>query len=75
MESTMLHIDLKLKPEIESQFIETVKKDFNGSYEKFVETALKKHQNLLSKLINISEDLGIEDLAEKHDHYLYGTDK
>ncbi len=62
---------MKLKPEIEKQLGETVKKEFNGSYEKFVETALKRHKNVLSKRINISEDLGIEDLAENHDHYLY----
>lgn len=71
----MLHIDLKLKPEIEKQLIETVKKDFNGSYETFIEMSLKRYNNVLSKLISISEDLGIEDLSENHDHYLYGTEK
>ncbi len=67
----MLHIDLKLRPEIEEQLIETVNKEFSGSYELFVEAALQKQQNVLSKLIEISEDLGVEDLAENHDHYLY----
>jgi len=46
-----------------------------GSYEKFVESAVNKKENVLSKLIDISEDLGIEDLAENHDFYLYGTRK
>ena len=71
----MLQIDLKLKPEVEKQLLETIKRDFNGSYEIFIERALKRHENVLSKLINISEDLGIEDLSENHDHYLYGTEK
>lgn len=71
----MLHIDLNLKPEIEKQLLAIVKKDFNGSYENFISTALKRHKNVLSKLIHISEDLGIEDLSKNHDHYLYGVEK
>ena len=71
----MLQINLNLKPEIEKQFIDIINKDFSGSYEKFVEKAIKKHQNVVSKLIDIPEDLGIDDLAENHDHYLYGSDK
>jgi hypothetical protein len=71
----MLHIDLKLNPEKEKQLIEIVKKEFNGSFENFVETMLMRHQNVLSKLINIAEDLEIENLAERHDYYLYGTEK
>lgn len=26
-------------------------------------------------LLNIAEDLGVDDLAENHDHYLYGVPK
>lgn len=71
----MLHLDLKLKPETEKQLTDIVKKEFNGSYEKFIETVLPRYKNVLSKLINIAEDLGVEDLSENHDHYLYGTEK
>lgn len=71
----MLQLALKLQPDIEKTFIETVKKDFDGSYEKFVEVALKKHVNVLSKLSYVSEDLGVDDLAQNHDHYIYGTRK
>ena len=71
----MLQLALKLKPEVEKELVETVRNEFDGSYEKFIETALKKHKNVLSKLIHIAEDLGIEDLAENHDHYLYGSEK
>ena len=49
----MLQINLNLKPEIEKQFIDIINKDFSGSYEKFVEKAIKKHQNVVSKLIDI----------------------
>ena len=28
-----------------------------------------------SLLSEMAEDLGVDDLAENHDHYLYGTDK
>ena len=71
----MLHLDLKLKPETEKQLTDIVKKEFNGSYEKFIETVLPRYKNVLSKLISIAEDLGVEDLSENHDHYLYGTEK
>ncbi|RJP25595.1 MAG: hypothetical protein C4527_16825 [Candidatus Omnitrophota bacterium] len=71
----MLNINLKLHPEIEKKLIETVTMEFNGSYELFVEAALHKQQNVLSNLIEIAEDLGIEDLAEHYDHYLYGVKK
>jgi hypothetical protein len=71
----MLHLDLKLPPKIEKKFIAIVNDQFSGSYEKFIESAVKKRENVLSKLIDISEDLGIEDLAENHDYYLYGNKK
>lgn len=28
----------------------------------------------LSYLASLAQDLGVDDLAEKHDHYLYGVD-
>lgn len=31
--------------------------------------------NTLSILAAMAEDLGVDDLAENHDHYLYGADK
>lgn len=31
--------------------------------------------NTFSYLASIAEDLGVDDLAENHDHYLYGLDK
>ena len=31
--------------------------------------------NTLQELLNLAMDLGVEDLAEQHDHYLYGTEK
>ena len=71
----MLHIDLKLNPQIEKKFQKIVKEQFDGSYEKFIENIIIKHENALTKLIDISEDLGIDDLAKNHDHYLYGTAK
>lgn len=70
----MLQLQLKLKPDIEKTLVEVVKKDYSGSYEKFIETALKRQENILSKLINISEDLGVEDLSQNHDRYLYGSE-
>ena len=54
--------------------MELVKKKFNGSYEKFIEKVLQR-ENALTRLIDISEDLGVEDLAQNHDAYLYGTKK
>ena len=50
----MLHLDLKLNPKIEKKLVELVKKKFNGSYEKFIESAVKKRENTLTKLIDIS---------------------
>lgn len=71
----MLHLDLKLNPQIEKKFQKIVNEQFDGSYEKFIETIIIKQENALTKLIDISEDLGIDDLAKNHDHYLYGTAK
>ncbi len=71
----MLHLDLKLNPKTEKKLVELVNKKFDGSYEKFIESAVKKRENALSKLIDISEDLGIDDLAHNHDEYLYGSKK
>jgi prevent-host-death family protein len=31
--------------------------------------------NILASLAAMAEDLGIDDLAENHDHYLYGVEK
>lgn len=71
----MLHLDLQLKPQIEKKFLQIVTEKYNGSYEKFIENIIVKQENALTKLIDISEDLGIDDLAKNHDHYLYGTPK
>ena len=30
---------------------------------------------VLQQLLDLATDLGVEDLAEQHDHYLYGTAK
>lgn len=68
----MLHVDLELNPEIEKQLLQTVNNEFNGSYEKFIENALNSRTSALKKLIDISEELEREDLAENHDAYLYG---
>lgn len=71
----MLHLDLELSPKTEKKLLEIVKNQFNGSYENFLESVIQNRENVLSKLIDISEDLGIEDLAVNHDAYLYGTKK
>ena len=44
----MLHLDLKLNPKIEKQFVELINKQFNGSYEKFIESVLQKTRNYLN---------------------------
>jgi hypothetical protein len=31
--------------------------------------------SILASLAAMAEDLGIDDLAENHDHYLYGVEK
>ena len=69
----MLHLELTSKTE--KKLAEIVRNQFNGSYESFIESIIQKRENVLSKLIDISEDLGIEDLAANHNHYLYGTKK
>ncbi len=69
----MLHLDLELPSKTEKKLKEIVNNQFNGSYENFIENVVHKRKNVLSKLIDISEDLEIEDLAENHDKYLYGA--
>ncbi len=46
--------------------LEDLKKGNSTSVEKYLEK-----RNVLSVLSEIAEDLGIEDLAENHDKYLY----
>ena len=36
---------------------------------------IAEEKSSFSALANMAEDLGVEDLAEQHDHYLYGVDK
>ncbi len=37
--------------------------------------AIAEEQNTFSVLADMAQDLGVDDLAEQHDHYLYGVDK
>lgn len=46
--------------------IEDLKKGNSISIEKYL-----KQQNVLTVLSEIAQDLGVEDLAENHDKYLY----
>ena len=70
----MLRLNLELSPQIEKKFRDIVTQQFNGSCENLIERIVVK-QNALSKLIDIADDLGVDDLAQNHDHYLYGTSK
>jgi len=35
----------------------------------------KPQQNVLRRILGRAKDLGVSDLADQHDHYLYGTEK
>ncbi len=35
----------------------------------------KPEQNVLRRILGRAKDLGVSDLADQHDHYLYGTEK
>ena len=39
------------------------------------EEQAQTESNVLKELSDLATDLGVDDLAEQHDHYLYGTDK
>ncbi len=34
-----------------------------------------EEKNTFSALADMAQDMGVDDLAEQHDHYLYGVDK
>ncbi len=36
---------------------------------------IAEEKNTFSALADMAQDLGVDDLAEQHDHYLYGVDK
>ena len=38
-------------------------------------SARKPKQRALQRILARARDLGVSDLAEQHDHYLYGTNK
>jgi hypothetical protein len=40
-----------------------------------VEDPAPKEPGLLEQIASLAQDLGVEDLSEQHDHYLYGTEK
>jgi len=37
--------------------------------------AIAEEKGAFSALADMAQDLGVDDLAEQHDHYLYGVDK
>ena len=37
--------------------------------------ALAEEKSTFATLADMAQDLGVDDLAEQHDHYLYGVDK
>jgi prevent-host-death family protein len=37
--------------------------------------AVAEQKSTFSTLADMAQDLGVDDLAEQHDHYLYGVDK
>jgi len=39
------------------------------------QVATKAGDTVLQQLLSLSTDLGVDDLAEQHDHYLYETAK
>ena len=39
------------------------------------ENVAPRGPSLLDQIASLAQDLGVEDLAEQHDHYLYGTEK
>ena len=40
-----------------------------------VKYSIAEGKSTFSTLADMAEDLGVDDLAEQHDHYLYGVDK
>jgi len=40
-----------------------------------VKYSVAEGKSTFSTLADMAEDLGVDDLAEQHDHYLYGVDK
>jgi len=47
----------------------------NRPYRITIEVMSPREPGVLDDLLAFSVDTGIEDLAEQHDHYLYGTPK
>ncbi|MEA3309643.1 MAG: antitoxin family protein [Chloroflexota bacterium] len=39
------------------------------------EEQVQPREHILQQLLALTTDLGVDDLAEQHDHYLYGTEK
>ena len=37
--------------------------------------AIAEEKSTFATLADMAQDLGVDDMAEQHDHYLYGTDK
>lgn len=54
--------------------VEVLIKRWLGSLESAEKQADKPNETF-AYLASIAEDLGVDDLSENHDHYLYGVDK
>ncbi len=48
---------------------------FDGHVLPEQESEKKPKQRALQRILARAQDLGVSDLAEQHDHYLYGTEK
>jgi len=57
------------------KLLETIYYLKTGMKENIKKVSVKKGKDPLFDLRNISIETGIKDLAEHHDHYLYGVSK
>ena len=64
--------------EIVERLRQTRRETFNADYAHLYQSAQDEDlpaPNALQELLDLATDLGVDDLAEQHDHYLCGTEK
>ena len=49
--------------------------ELNARYRVTIEIPDRVHRRTRDCISALAQDLGVEDLAEQHDHYIYGTPK
>jgi hypothetical protein len=68
----MLHVDLNLTPDTETQLLRLINQQFQGSFEAFIQTCLKNLLSHKEKIALTPEKIKTNTLSQHNDDALFG---